>query len=140
MANANNIINAAFFLTAMAAKDADFKALLEQCIGYTQELETKVSELNVELDTAQTERDEAIKEMGDLSEKLDMQEKVKSHDGILVTIREEHFLLIGRKFIYGGAEHTADELAKDSEQLEKMLDKRSGSLIPAEELTEGITE
>jgi len=77
---------------------------------------------------AEEQRDLALTEVGELSKKLDLQEKFGSQ-GMVVTVLGKSFTLVGDTFLYGGSKKTAEELSKDQAQLEWMVENGSGALV-----------
>jgi len=109
------------------AKD-EALALITSKDGQITELNGKVSTLTEDFNKVSTDLSNALNEVATLSNKLDLQEKHGS-SGVIVTINKKNYQLSGNRFISKGVEKTAEELSKDTEELERMLKIKSDSLI-----------
>lgn len=133
-------INSAFEALATEAEAARKKLVLlqealDKEVGITTELKSQNTlltgantSLELQLETSKAETAEAILELTDLSQKMDLQEKY-GKDGLVVTVKGQGYTLIGDTFLYGGSAKTAEQLSKDKAQLEHMVDKQSGALV-----------
>jgi hypothetical protein len=78
----------------------------------------------------QKQLDDAVTTIGELGNKLDLQEKTKDQPGILVKVGEnEHRLLIGNKFTINKKVYNAKDVSESAELLEFLHSRNSGSLI-----------
>lgn len=97
-----------------------------------QAAEDRIAELEEDLDAERTTSAEALEQMAEMGTKLSLLEKHKGSDCEFVTIAGQEYKLIGKFFRTRKGRLSAEELAKDSELLEEMLEKKSGSLQLAE--------
>lgn len=97
-----------------------------------QAAEDRLTELEEELESERAAASEALEEMAAMGAKLNLLEKHKGSDCEFVTIAGQEYKLIGKNFRTRKGRLTAEELAKDPELLEEMLEKKSGSLQLAE--------
>lgn len=78
----------------------------------------------------QKDLDAALAEVADLAGLLDAQESNAQEGVKVVVIKKKKYKLLGQKFSTPkGVEYTANELANDQDELERMLKIKSGSLI-----------
>lgn len=97
-----------------------------------QATEDRISELEEDLDAEKSTSAEALEQMAEMGTKLSLLEKHKGSDCEFVTIAGNEYKLIGKFFRTRKGRLSAEELAKDPELLEEMLEKKSGSLQLAE--------
>jgi|GEM_PF-2031519 len=97
-----------------------------------QAAEDRLAELEEDLEAEKTTSAEALEQMAEMGTKLSLLEKHKGSDCEFVTIAGREYKLIGKNFRTRKGRLSAEELAKDAELLEEMLEKKSGSLQPAE--------
>lgn len=130
----------------LAAKTSDLKraeAQIQNLESLQNEFKTKdsahntevdslnatISDLKTNLQSAVKDRDDALAEVETLSKKLDLSEK-HGADGLMVTIKGKNFTLSGNRFFTPDGEMNAEELSKNTKELERMVKIKSGSLIP----------
>lgn len=94
--------------------------------------ESRITELEEDLEAEKETSAEALEQMAEMGKKLNVLEKHKGSDCEIVTIAGQEYKLIGKKFRTRKGRLTAEELAKDPELLEEMLEKKSGSLVLAD--------
>ena len=76
--------------------------------------------------------DEALSMVEDLGTKVSLLEKNRGDNSLIVIIDGKNYRLLGDRFITKKGELNADQLSKDSEELNRMIAIGSGSLIPVE--------
>lgn len=97
-----------------------------------QTAEDRITELEEDLEAERETSAEALEQMAEMGKKLNLLEKHKGSDCEIVTIAGQEYKLIGKNFRTRKGRLTAEELAKDPELLEEMLEKKSGSLVLAD--------
>jgi transcription elongation GreA/GreB family factor len=97
-----------------------------------QAAEDRLAELEEDLEAEKTTAAEALEQMAEMGTKLSLLEKHKGSDCEFVTIAGQEYKLIGKFFRTRKGRLSVEELAKDPELLEEMLEKKSGSLQLAE--------
>lgn len=117
-----NIHNLEGFNTDLESRSTAHDAIVDG-------LKATISDLKTSVASAEKERDDALAEVETLSKKLDLSEK-HGADGLMVTIKGKNFTLSGNRFFTPDGEMNAEELSKNSKELERMLKIKSGSLIP----------
>lgn len=91
--------------------------------------EDLVMEAQSKADNTERELKSAFDEVATLSAKLDLQEK-HGGENVIVSIKKKNYKLVGDMFITPDGAFTAQELAKNAKQLDRMLELKSGSLVP----------
>lgn len=99
--------------------------------GGSNDQALQITNLQAELDEANENLEAALEQVKELGQKLTVREANAGQEGKLVIIEGKDYFLIGNRFNSPTGPITADDLAKDTARLEKMLQKGSGALVPA---------
>jgi len=102
---------------------------IDEALAYIKTQQGLLDAANGDITKLEKERDDALAEVETLSKKLDLSEK-HGADGLMVTIKGKNFTLSGNRFFTPDGEMNAEELSKNTKELERMVKIKSGSLIP----------
>jgi DNA repair exonuclease SbcCD ATPase subunit len=103
--------------------------LTDEVAEYESQLEELQKKSGGDTSGLQAQLDEAYDTIAELGRKLDLQEKTKSQEGILVEFDGKHKLLIGKKFNIKGTKYTAEEVSNTPEALAHLFTTGSHSLV-----------
>jgi len=126
--------------------DKKFESL-EEAIAYIKEQNEKLTSANAskkaaedalkianeELENAKAENQSSIEIIAELGKKLHILENNKEENTTIVELDGKHYKLLGNRFIVKGEELNAEQLSKNTAELERMVKIKSGSLV---EITE----
>lgn len=80
----------------------------------------------------QTTLDQTLAEIGELGNKINLLEKNRGDSSLIVLIKGKSYKLLGNRFITKDGELNAEDLSKNTAELQRMLKIGSGALIPVE--------
>ena len=91
--------------------------------------EENCKELGKELSIEKETSAEALRQMAEMGGKLDLLEKNRGNNNLIVSVNGKSYELIGLNFRTKKGRLTAEQLSKDEELLTEMVEKKSGALI-----------